>query len=244
MNQSNFQKSSNASVMALFAIVFSLFSLANPIISFSQDADQLISKMKKEFSQIKDFKAQVGVKVDVSYVKIPDAVGTMYFKEPNKSKIDIKGFSMLPKQGAGMFFLDYLDKSLNTILIAGKTNENGMELTILKVIPIKASNDVVLSSVYVDEKTNLIRKVETTTKQNGTFTMDIEYVKIDSKYWLPSNVNISFEVPNFQLPKTLTGDMNAKSPAPSKDGKTKGKVTLKYWDYLVNKGVDDSVFQK
>ena len=28
------------------------------------------------------------------------------------------------------------------------------------------------------------------------------------------------------------------------NGKTKGTVTLKYWNYKVNKGINDSVFKK
>jgi outer membrane lipoprotein-sorting protein len=61
---------------------------------------------------------------------------------------------------------------------------------------------------------------------------------------MPNEVKINFSVPEFSLPKTMTGDFkdNKENKPKSKDGKTEGTVIIKYSDYVINKGVSDKLF--
>lgn len=82
------------------------------------------------------------------------------------------------------------------------------------------------------------------TKDNGTYEIGLTYGKYSS-YGLPDKVVFSFNTKDYKLPKgvTLEFDEEAKTTDADKLKNKKGKIEITYSSYVINKGVDDSVFK-
>lgn len=226
-------------ILKISLICFLISSLS----LFANDGQQIADEVLKQYSKVKTFEADISVLIDISYLNAPEKVGKIYFQSPNETKVDIEGFSMLPKQGTGNFIGEIL-KMKSTVISLGKQIVNGKELTHLKIIP-NDSKDIVLVDMFVDETRKVVKKADITTKDNGTFYINLEYDVFDS-FFLPTLVNIEFVVPNFKMPKAFVGprDKN-KVDKLNEDGETtRGKVLIKYWNYIVNKKIDKKIFKK
>jgi outer membrane lipoprotein-sorting protein len=123
--------------------------------------------------------------------------------------------------------------------------ENKSNLRIIKLLPKDENADVVLSTLYIDEKQSLIKKSKTTTKDNGTYELEMTYGKY-AEYGLADKVIFSFNTKDYKLPKGVTFDYDdgtKKEEEKDKLKNKKGKVEISYSSYTINKGVPDSVFE-
>lgn len=225
-------------ICTILVCTYSSFANRNP--------NEIMDKVRYQYSLVKDFEAEVALKIDISYLKVPEGMGKVFYKYPDKTAFDLKGLNMLPQKGLNSPVAQILTEKNTTPIYGGQAKYNGMTVELIKMIPLEQNSDIALATLWVDERTNTIAKMETTTKKSGTFTAEIQYLNVDKKFYVPKQVFVSFEVPEFKLPKTMTGDFDSKTEnrKPSENGKTKGTVTLKYWNYKVNKGINDSVFKK
>jgi hypothetical protein len=67
------------------------------------------------------------------------------------------------------------------IVDAGTEPSTGLK--ILKLLPSDENSEIVLSTLYIDEKTELIKKAKNTTRDNGTYEAGNELWQIHS-IWL------------------------------------------------------------
>jgi len=212
---------------------------------FAQDGSELIRKVKSKLDQVNDYTAQGKMKIDVSFIDAPDSKVIVYFKKPDKFKVKKDGgISILPKGGASVN-LGTLLANENYDAVPGKdTKINGVDTKLVKLLPRDENSDVVLTTLYIDEKNLVISKATVITKENGSYDIDLAYGKY-LDWGLPDKVIFSFNTKNYKLPKGMTfeyekGDKK-KEEAPKKDNK--GKVEITYSGYSINKGIDDRVFQ-
>ena len=231
--------------MNRFALLLVLF-FSGTATAFAQDAMALVSKVKAKLDKVKDYTASGKLKTDVSFIKIPDSDVQVFFKNPDKFKIKKKdGISVLPKGGVSINIGSLLVGENFAAVPAGKGTVGGVPVSIVKMLPLAEQSDVALSTLYIDEKNLLIRKAVTTTKQNGTYEMELNYGKYAS-WGLPDKVTFSFSTKDFKLPKGVA--MEYETGAPKKNtsatnGEQKGKVEITYASYTINKGVSDAVFK-
>jgi hypothetical protein len=90
----------------------------------------------------------------------------------------------------------------------------------------------------------LIRKSITSTKENGTYEMEMDYGKY-AKWGLPDKSVMIFNTKDYKLPKGITFEYDAgiasKPKAPKPLG-NKGRIEIIYNLYEVNKGLKPEVF--
>ncbi|MBL7682202.1 MAG: hypothetical protein JNK00_02485 [Flavipsychrobacter sp.] len=218
--------------------------------SFIADAQQLSAehlflKLRTKIDLVKDYVATVDMKIDVSFMKVPRLKGKLYFKAPDKMKLERNGgISILPKNSINMTVNNLMPQAGATVIDAGTDNVDGKIVRVLKVVP-ETESDIILSKIWVDEKRLLALKTETTTKDNGTVKMELQFGRFE-KNGLPDKVIFYLDVKDFKLPKGVTMDYETgTAEAISKPDKTKtkkGKIQIDYLDYIVNKGVADNVF--
>ena len=213
--------------------------------SQSKDPDTIINSVITQFNIVKDYQVDVNIKIDVEFLKVPETKAKIYFKQPDKIHLEAEGFAMLPKNGMEFSPSSLLKKDY-TAIYEQDVDLNGFKSSIVKVIPSGDQGDVILSTLWVDQKKQLIRKVESTTKTNGTFTIDFSYDdKI--KYPLPTKIIFSFNLDKMNIPATISGETDAENPDKkdkNSDSRTKGKVIVNYSNYQVNKGIPDSIFEE
>ena len=213
--------------------------------SQSKNPDEIINGVITNFNKVNDYQVDVNIKVDVEFIKVPETKAKIYFKQPDKVHLKADGFAMLPKNGME-FSPSSLIKKDYTAIYEQDVDLNGNKTSIVKVIPLGDQGEVILSTLWIDQKKQVIRKVESTTKTNGTFTIDFTFDgKI--KYPLPSKIIFSFNMDKMNLPSTITGEANNENPDKKNKNMgstTKGQVIVNYSNYVVNKGVPDSIFEE
>jgi hypothetical protein len=96
--------------------------------------------------------------------------------------------------------------------------------------------------MYIDEKNLLIRKSSTTTKENGTYDMEMQFGKY-AEWGLPDKVIFSFNTKDYKLPKGITLEYDDGSKKPELPKNKKGKVEISYSSYIINKGVTDAMLK-
>jgi len=212
--------------------------------SQSKDPDDILDGVVTNFNTVKDYQVDVNIKVDVEFIKVPETKAKIYFKQPDKVHLEAEGFAMLPKNGME-FSPSSLIKKEHTAIYEQDVDLNGFKTSLVKVIPLGDQGDVILSTLWIDQKRQVIRKVESTTKTNGTFSIDFSYDD-NIKYPLPSKILFSFNMDKMNIPATISGETTTeKSDIKKKNigSSTKGQVVVSYSNYLVNKGIPDSIFE-
>jgi outer membrane lipoprotein-sorting protein len=219
-------------------------SLLFVLAGFSQDASGLVQKVKAKLDLVDNYTAQGFMKTNVSFLKVPEAQVTVYFKKPDKLKIkNDKGISLVPR-GAVSISLNHLLRSGYTSLEAGTETINGKKIKIIKLLPLDENADIVLSTLYIDEADLLIIKARTTTRENGSYEVEMYYGRY-APFALPDKLVFTFNTKDYKLPKGITFDYDDGSEKKKEDttGNTKGRVEIRYSSYLINKGLPDTVFQ-
>ncbi len=207
--------------------------------------EALIQKVKAKLEQVNDYVAEGKMKTDVAFIKAPLGKIKLYFKKPNKFKlIKEKGISILPKGGVSINASTILSMTNFTAIDAGEVVVSGTKTRMIKVLPLDENSDIVITTLYIDEANLLIKKSATTTKENGSFEMEMFYGTYTS-YGLPDKMVFSFNVKDYKMPKgvTLDFDDDLKPAEKEKLKKKKGKVEFTYSKYTINKGIDDSIFK-
>jgi outer membrane lipoprotein-sorting protein len=213
--------------------------------SFGQDMMDLITKVKTKLDQVNDYEADGKMKTDVAFIKAPLGKVKVFFKKPNKFRLKKDGgISLLPKGGVSVNMNSIFTTGDFVALAAGEAMVNGINTRVVKLMPTDENSDIVLSTMYIDEPNLLVRKSTVTTKENGTYTIEMNYGKF-AQYGLPDKVIFSFNTKNYYLPKGITLEFDdEKSPAESEKYKNKkGRVEITYSNYSINKGLSDSVFK-
>lgn len=207
----------------------------------------LIAKVKAKLDLVTDYEAVGHMKTDVSFIKAPIGKVKVYFKKPNKFRLKKDGgISLLPKGGVSVNMSSIIATNEFVALAAGESVIGGTNTRIVKLLPTNENSEIVLTTLYIDEANLLVRKAITTTKENGTYEMEMNYGNF-SKYGLPDKVIFSFNTKNYKLPKgiTLEFDDSEKSLSDAQKLKNKkGRVEITYSNYIVNKGIADAIFVK
>lgn len=226
---------------AIIAWVLCLLSLAGR----AQNANDLVKRVKEKLAAVSDYQAEGIMKTDVSFMKVPESQVTIYYKKPDKFKIKKQnGISIVPKGGVNINLGALFAGNDFTAVPAGKGEVNGSAVAIVKLLPLNENSDVVVSTLYIDEKDALIKKAVMTTRENGTYEMEMQYGRYANR-GLPDKVVFIFATKDYKLPKGLafdydTGNQPKNNPA---SGSQKGKIEIAYSAYTINKGIGDEVFK-
>ncbi len=228
----------------LFTVILICLTLNAP----AQDINLLLQKTKAKIETVTDYEASGRMKTNVAFLKVPIANVRVYFKKPNKLKIKSeKGISFIPKGAVSINMNNIMGTNNFSVIDAGTDKINGVLVRVAKLLPNDDNSDVVLSTVYIDETTLLIKKAKTTTKDNGTYELEMTYGKY-AAFGLPDKIIFSFNTKDYKLPKGMTFDFDdgeKKVPTPEEKQKgRKGRAEITFSSYSINKGVSDTIFAK
>ncbi len=215
-------------------------------ITAGQNINVLVANAKSKIDQVKDYKASGKMKTNVSFLKLPIANVMLYFKNPNKFKLKSeKGVSFVPKGSLNINLNSIFTETDYTIIDAGTEKVDNIPVRVAKLLPNDDNNDLVLTTLYIDPIQLLILKSKTTTKENGTYELKMNYHKY-SKYGLPDKILFSFNTKDYKLPKGITFDFDdrtSKSSIPKTEKNKKGELEILFSNYEINKGISDDMFK-
>lgn len=212
----------------------------------AQDMSALVTKVKAKLDQVNDYEAEGRMKTDVAFIKAPVGKVKVYFKKPNKFRLKKDGgISLLPKGGVSVNMNTMFNMTDFIAIAAGETQVGGVPTKVVKLLPNNENSDIVLTTMYIDEPNLLVRKAVTTTKENGTYDIEMSYGAF-AQYGLPDKVTFSFNTKDYKLPKGITlefDDEQKEKTEAEKLKNRKGRVYITYSNYIVNKGIADAVFK-
>ncbi len=226
---------------SILLLLIILSSVSN-IISQTNDPDEILNRVKEAFKIVEDYEVDVHIKIDVEFLKVPEANAKLYFKQPDKIHVESEKFALLPKQGLDFSPVGLLNDKY-TAIYEGDTTINNIHTSVIKVIPIGSNSDVILSTLWIDKTNDLIMKIESAQKPMGTYSIEFTYEKYHDKYDLPSSMHFSFTVDRMRLPKGMGGRLEPEDGKVSeKTGPVIGNVYLSYSNYIVNQNLPDDLF--
>jgi len=225
-----------------FVLVFLCISMLH--FGAQAQVNALIEKVSQKLASVNDYVAEGVMKTDVSFIKASLGKVKVYYKKPNQLKIKKEGgISLLPKGGVSLTLSSLLNTKQFMAMESGKQAFNGKELQVIKLIPTDDALDWVISTLWVDPTTALVYKTFTTTKDNGTYEITMEYGTY-AQFGLPSKIVFGFNTKDYKLPNGITlefGEEDAKDKQKAIKNK-KGRIEITYSNYTINRGVSSTMF--
>jgi outer membrane lipoprotein-sorting protein len=206
--------------------------------------DPLIEKVSQKLALVDDYVADGVMKTDVSFIKASLGKVKVYFKKPNLLKVKKEGgISLLPKGGVSVTINSLLNTKQYIALPAGKQQYKGKELTVIKLVPTDDKLDWVISTLWIDPSDALVYKTFTTTKENGSYEITMEYGNY-ANMGLPSKIIFAFNTKDYKLPNGITLEFGDEDPTAKQKAlkNKKGSIEITYSNYIINKGVPNSIF--
>lgn len=216
-----------------------LILAAAPILAQSPNPDKLIKEVKDKFLKVKDYSADANIKLDIPFFKMPDRNVKIYFKQPDKTHIESKEFTVLPKMGLNLNPIeaiagDFAPVYLRQDIIEGKKTE------VINLTPKSDTSKVRYVKLWIDPQEKLISRFEISFINSSNAKADLSYGS-QSKLGLPDKIVFHMDFGNVRLP----GGMNPlqRRKGDKKENKeNSGTVTVTYSNYRVNAGIDDKIF--
>lgn len=217
-------------------------------VSFAQTAataNQLLNSIYSKMQKAKDYSVQANIKVDMPFIRMLPIDAKIYYKQKSKFKVESKSIAVVPRQGFDQASKMLADTNAFTALVQGTELIGSVTTSVVNIIPVADTSDLILGKLWVDEKQKLILKSKLTTRSNGTILTEFTY-GTQAAYALPDKMIFSVDVKKFKMPAGTTGDMNAeakKKEEKPKDDK-KGQIIITLTNYQINKGIPDEFFRK
>jgi outer membrane lipoprotein-sorting protein len=230
----------------MFLKITLLFSFLWPVCVSAQDVEALMKKLRLKMDVVNDYRATGRLKTDVSFLRVPVSKIQVLYRKPDKFRIKKDGgISLLPKGGISVNLNALLATGHVAAIDAGVASLKGTAMRMVKVLPTDEKSDIILSTLYIDEQKLLIRKAVTTTRENGTYEMEMDYGRY-AGYGLPDKVVVTFSTKDYKLPKGITFEYDpGQKPADPKvkQADKKGRVEISYDAYTINPGLKDADFK-
>jgi outer membrane lipoprotein-sorting protein len=204
----------------------------------------VVEKVRQKLALVNDYVAEGVMKTDVSFIKASLGKVKVYYKKPNLIKVKKDGgISLLPKGGVSITMNSLLNTNQYIAIASGKQLYKGKSLEVYKLVPTDDQLDWVISTLWIDPVESLVYKTFTTTKENGSFEITMEYGDYAS-FGLPSKIIFGFNTKDYKLPNGITLEFGDEAPISKEQAKKnkKGTIEITYSKYTINKGVSNASF--
>jgi hypothetical protein len=209
---------------------------------FAQNPDEILQNAINKTNKVNDYVVDMTIKINVDFIEIPKRKVKLYFKQPNQFHYETKGFALIPKQAQTFSGNDFKRDNMSALYVKEDVIE-GKRVHVIKAIPMDEDAPFVLATMWIDVVNFNIHKMESVTRNDGTYKLYFQYS--NHPFDLPDRLEVEFELSKLDLPMGMDGSLEFDLPNKNKaDKKTTGNVQIQYSNYLVNQGIDDSIFKK
>jgi hypothetical protein len=212
-----------------------LFFLSPGWIRADEEAARYLDAIEKKYSGLKDYVADVNVHFDMETFKTPDMQAKLYFKAPDKMKIESKGVFFFPKEGG--FFNPALFRRDDFEVRILETSVEGDRDVELKIVPKKKERMGREFVLRIDRKENLVREIHTLQFDGRETKAAIGYGRV-GPFELPKHILLVLDIPSAE-PVEKRGF----GPFEQKSERITGTIEITYANYRVNTGLKDDIFK-
>tara|TARA_Y100000768_G_scaffold356888_1_gene311588 strand:- start:370 stop:1107 length:738 start_codon:yes stop_codon:yes gene_type:complete len=222
-------------------------------------AKAIIEKTESQYRSIKDYQVKMTISMKIPAFRMPKKKYTVFFKQPNKLEIKSRGFGLLPRTGMFTSPSENFDNLTDVAVDKNSLNlkENRVVLRgnlIVDSLAIKMPNDYAKVTfkptvdVTIDTSHWVITEVVTKIDTIKIMQINNEYGFVDGDHFLPVRSTVEYFVKDARISKWLKKDIGSfignQQKTDIQDDMVKGKITVLYNKYKVNRGIDESVFKK
>ncbi|MBN1449171.1 MAG: hypothetical protein JXA28_14685, partial [Bacteroidetes bacterium] len=215
-------------------IVLTVFLSCEASAQVTEDPAALIARVQKQYDRIDDYRVNVNVVVDMTGLSVPEMTAVLYFRKPDRIHIESDGFAMLPRDAVAfrptMFNTEQYD-----MVIQGTAKIHGKECVKVRMFARSDTIRLQRAMLFIDQRRDVILRADIDPGEGASAQVTLSYTRVDGSYWLPRRIDVIMESPmRFRrqgLPSKPQND-NAKDEA---------NITVTYSNYIVNKGIPDSV---
>ncbi len=232
--------------MNIFKKIIYLFTLLLFFKGFSiqsQNPNTILNAVQLKLNKANDYSVDVNIKVDLPFIKMLPINAKIYFKQKDKFKVESKSIAIVPKQGFVQLNKLINDTNSYTAVLQNSDNATGTKISLINIIPLNDTGDVILGKLWIDEKNSVIKKSQITTKTNGTILTEYIY-GAQLAFGLPDIMNFEVDIKKFKVPKVVAADINTNAKKEAEKVGKKGKIIIKLTNYSINKGIADAIFKK
>jgi hypothetical protein len=216
----------------LWLLVFSLLSPGWT--AADEEASRYLDAIEKKYSGLRDYTVDVYVHFDIETFKAPDMQARLYFKAPDKMKIESKKVFFFPKEG-GYFNPGLFKKEDFEIKLLEPTTEGGTEVR-LKMIPKRKEMRGREFVLGIDRKDNLVKEIAISQVGGREAKAGIEYDRVGS-FELPKHISLTLEFPFME-----SNEPRGFESVEPKSNRVTGKIEITYSNYKVTR-LEDVLFK-
>ncbi len=199
-------------------------------------AAAIIGVIQERFARIRDYAVDLEARIDMPGVKAPAMKATMHFKQPDKVKLDAKGFAMLPRDVV-LFNPSILSERNFDMVVQGEEVVDGVPCWKLKLLATSDTMRIQRMMLYVGKEGGSILRMASDPDKGTPADVRFTYVKVDGVHELPARIVLRLEAGDASVanPMQKPGRKIEKGPA---------TIVVTYSNYRVNKGIPDSLFKE
>lgn len=217
-----------------FLFLFGAWNLVPGASPQSKGAVYLENAIHK-FDGVKDYTVNVKVHVDMKAAQIPEMEAKVYFKAPDKVKIDSKGFFLMPKD-VGIINPAKFDPDKFEVAVIDTFTYKGDPAVRLSLVPkndMTGDRNIVLT---IDKQDWLIVEIATAPYPGREASAKITYGDFGG-FKMPVKVNVRLDIGK------LSGMVPHGHGVP-RLSELNGTVEINYSNYKINTGLPDKIFEK
>jgi hypothetical protein len=220
----------------IFPWLLILFFLSPAWIRADEEAVRYLDAIEKKYSGLKDYIADVNVHFDIETFKTPDMQAKLYFKAPDKMKVESKGVFFFPREGGyfnpGLFRKDDFEIKILEPVAEGKKDIR------LKIVPKKKEKMGREFILLIDRNDNLVREIDISQFDGRETKAKIEYGRYGS-FELPRYILLALDFSSLE-----PNERRGFGPFEQKSERVTGTIEITYANYKVNTGLKDDVFKE
>ena len=213
-----------------------LFLLSSEWIQAQEDASRYLDPIEKKYSGLKDYRVDVNVHFDIEALKAPDMQARLYFKAPDKMKVESKKVFFFPKEG-GYFNPSLFKKKDFEVRLLERLIYDGRKAVGLKLTPTDMNTYNKVLVLTIDTDRNLIREIKISPSEGREIKAAIEYGMFDG-FELPTHIDLQLDIPSEE-----PSGMKEFTQFGQRTKSITGKIQITYSNYRVNLGLSDEIFK-
>ena len=201
------------------------------------EATRYLEALGAKYSGLKDYSVDVNIHFDIETFKAPDLKARLYYKVPDKMKVESKRVLFFPREG-GYFNPSLFNKEDFTALFIENVTHGGKKAVKLRLIPKKKKRNIQEFVLTIDTAQNQVREVDVAQPGGGEIKAELAY-GIFGRFDLPTRINLMLDFPEIE-PEMVKGF----DTSPQGAKRVTGRIEITYSNYKVNSGLSDEIFKE
>lgn len=218
-----------------WAGVFLLLSTGG--IQAQEDASRYLDPIEKKYSGLNDYIVDVNVHFDIEALKAPDLQAKLYYKAPDKMKVESKRIFFFPQEG-GYFNPSLFKKKGFDIRLVERLIYDGRKAVRLKLTPIDTDTFNKGFVLTIDTDRSLIREIKISPSEGREVKATLDYGRFGN-FELPARIDLELDIPSEE-----PSGVKEFTQFGQKTKRVTGKVEITYSNYRINVGLSDEIFKE